>query len=119
MPVKTWVGRFAIVQGQPQEEGPHLHSFPRQRPDEEEDELYVLVEPASPGSEEYTGQLVDAIGRMYQQDPLSLTGALLRSLKAAHQQLLEWNQRSLPEHRIGAGVSCLAVRGRTAYLAQV
>ena len=119
MPVKTWVGRFAIVQGQPQEEGPHLHSFPRQRPDEEEDELYVLVEPASAGSEEYTGQLVDAIGRMYQQDPLSLTGALLRSLKAAHQQLLQWNQRSLPEHRIGAGVSCLAVRGRTAYLAQV
>ena len=119
MAVKTWVGRFTVVQGQPREEGPHLRSFPRQRPDEEEDELYVLVEPASPGSEEYTGQLVDAIGRMYQQDPLSLTGAVLRALKDAHQQLLQWNQRSLREHQVGAGASCLAVRGRTAYLAQV
>ena len=119
MAVRTWVGRFAIVEGQPQEEGPYLRSFPRQQPDEEEDELYVLVEPATPGGEEYTKQLVDAIGRMYRQDSLSLTGALLRSLQAAHQELLQWNERSLREHRVGAGVSCLVVRGRTAYLAQV
>jgi serine/threonine protein phosphatase PrpC len=119
MPVKTWVGRFAIVEGQPQEEGPFLRSFPRQRPDEEEDELYVLAEPASPASKEHCGQLVDAIGRMYRQDTLSMTGAVLRALKAAHQQLRDWNERSLPEHRVGAGVSCLAVRSRTAYLAQV
>lgn len=119
MAVKTWVGRFAIVDGHPQEEGPYLRSFPRHRPDEEEDELYVLVDPATPSSEEYAGQLLDAIGRMYKQDALSLTGAVLRALRAAHQQLRDWNQRSLREHRIGAGVSCLAVRGRTAYLAQV
>lgn len=119
MPVKIWVGRFAIVAGQPQEEGPLLRSFPRQRPDEGEDELFVLVEPASPASKEYCGQLVDAVGRMYQQDPLSLTGAVLRALKTAHQQLRDWNQRTLREHRVGAGVSCLAVRERTAYLAQI
>lgn len=120
MPVKTWVGRFAIVQGQAQEEGPGLRSFPRQRPDEpEEDELYVLAEPASPGGEEYCSQLVDAVGRLYRQDTLSLTGAMLRALQGAHRQLYDWNQRSLPEQRVGAGVSCLAVRGRTAYLAQI
>ena len=119
MATRTWVGRFAITQGQPQEEGPRLRSFPRQRPDEEEDELYVLVDPTSSSSEEYAGQLVNAIGRGYQGDPLSLTGALLRSIKAAHQQLRQWNQRSLPEQQISAGVSCLAVRGRVAYLAQV
>ncbi len=119
MATRTWVGRFVITLGQPQEEGPRLRSFPRQRPDEEDDELYVLVEPTSPAGEEYAGQLVNAIGRGYQGDSLSLTGALLRSLKAAHQQLLQWNQRSLPEQRVGAGVSCLAVRGRVAYLAQV
>lgn len=119
MPVKTWVGRFAIVQGQPQEEGPHLRSFPRQRPDEEEDELYVLVEPDSPASEEYTDQLAEVIGRLYRQDPLSMTGAVQRALRAAHQQLLDWNQRSLREHQVGAGVGCLAVRGRIAYVAQV
>lgn len=119
MPIKTWVGRFAIVQGQAQEESALLRSFPRQRPDEEEDELYVLVEPASENSSQYAGQLVDAIGRMYRQDTLSITGAVLRAIKAAHQQLLDWNERNLKEHRVGAGVSCLAVRGHSAYLAQI
>lgn len=119
MPIKTWVGRFAIVQGQAQEESALLRSFPRQRPDEEEDELYVLVEPASERSSEYAGQLVDAIGRMYRQDTLSITGAVLRALKAAHQQLLDWNERNLKEHRVGAGVSCMAVREHSAYLAQI
>lgn len=107
------------MEGQPREESPLLRSFPRQRPDEEEDELYVLVEPSSPGDKEYCAQLVDAIGRMYQQDTLSMTGAALRALKVANQQLRDWNERSLREHRVGAGVSCLVVRGRTAYLAQV
>ncbi len=119
MPVKTWVGRFAIVKGEAQEESPLLRSYPRQRPDEEEDELYVLVEPTGEGAEEYAGQLVDAIGRMYRQDALSITGAVLRSLKGAHQQLRDWNERSLPEHRVSAGVSCLAVREHSAYLAQI
>jgi len=119
MPVKTWVGRFAIVGGEAQEEGPFLRSFPRQRPDEEEDELYVLVEPVGDGSEEYAGQLTDAIGRMYRQDALSITGAVLRAIQAAHQQLKDWNARSLPEHRVAAGLSCLAVREHAAYLAQI
>ena len=119
MPVKTWVGRFAIVNGEAQEESRLLRSYPRQRPDEEEDELYVLVQPAGEGGDEYAGQLVDAIGRMYRQDALSITGAVLRSLKGAHQQLRDWNERSLPEHRVSAGVSCLAVREHSAYLAQV
>jgi len=119
MPVRTWVGRFAIVDGQAREEGPLLRSFARQRPDEEEDELYVLVEPASPPAAEYCGQLVDALGSVFRQDILSTTGAMLRSLRAAHQQLHDWNQRTLREHRVAAGVSCLAVRGRNAFLAQV
>ena len=119
MAIKTWVGRFAIVKGEAQEESSLLRSYPRQRPDEEEDELYVLVEPSAEASDEYTGQIVDAIGRMYRQDALSITGAVLRALKSAHQQLRDWNERSLPEHRISAGVSCLAVREHSAYLAQV
>jgi hypothetical protein len=119
MAVKTWVGRFAIVDGEPQEEGPYLRSFPRQRPDDEEDELYVLVEPAGEPSTEYAQQLADAIGRLYKQDGLSLTGAVLRSIRAAHEQLRDWNRRSLREHHVAASVSCLAVRGRTAYLAQM
>lgn len=119
MAVRTWVGRFAIVDGQPQEESALMRSFPRQRPDEEEDELYVLAEPATPASREYCGQLVDAIGRLYKQDALSMTGAVSRAMKSAHQQLRDWNQRTLREHHVLAGVSCLAVRGRNAYLAQI
>ena len=119
MPVKIWVGRFAIVDGQPQEEGPFLRSYPRQRPDEEEDELYVLVEPASPASREHCAQLAEAIGQMYRQDILSITGAVSRALRAAHQQLHDWNERTLREQRAGAGVTTLAIRDRTAYLAQV
>lgn len=119
MPVRTWVGRFAIVSGQAQEEGPLLRSFARQRPDEEEDELYVLVEPASPQAAEYCSQLVDALGSVFRQDILSTTGAMLRALRSAHHQLYDWNQRTLREHRVAAGVSALAVRGRNAFLAQV
>jgi len=102
-----------------EEEGPWLGSLIRQRPDEEADELYVLVEPASPGSAEYSAQLVDVISRLYTKDPLSLTGALTRSLRAAHEHLREWNRTSLKEHQVGAGASCLALRGADAYLAQV
>ncbi|MBI5287960.1 MAG: hypothetical protein HY873_03185, partial [Chloroflexi bacterium] len=86
---------------------------------DEPDELYVVVEPASPGSVEFTAQLVEVISRLYRKDVLSLTGALTRSLRAAHQHLLDWNSKSLPEHRIGAGSSCLALSGMDAYLAQV
>lgn len=119
MPVRTWVGRFCVVEGRVTEEGPWLGSLIRQRPDEESDELYALIEPASHGSVEYTSQLVDVISQLYSKDPLSLTGALTRSLRAAHEHLREWNRRSLKEHRVGAGASCLALRHTDAYLAQV
>jgi hypothetical protein len=118
MAVRTWVGRFCVADGRVEEEGPWLGSLVRQRPEEEPDELYVLVEPATPGSEEFTSQLVDVISQLYNKDPLSLTGALMRSLRAAHEHLRDWNRRSLREHQVGAGAGCLALRGRDAYLAQ-
>ena len=119
MAVRTWVGRFCVADGRVEEEGPWLGSLVRQRPDEESDELYILIEPASPGSEEYSSQLVDVISQLYSRDPLSLTGALTRSLRAAHDHLRDWNRRSLREHQVGAGAGCLALRGGDAYLAQV
>lgn len=119
MAIRTWVGRFCVADGHVDEEGPWLGSLIRQRTDDEADELYILIEPASPGSEEFTSQLVDVVAQLYNKDPLSLTGALTRSLRAAHDHLREWNHRSLPEHQVGAGASCLALRGADAYLAQV
>lgn len=118
MAIRTWVGRFCVADGHVDEEGPWLGSLIRQRTDDEADELYVLIEPASPGSVEFTSQLVEVVAQLYNKDPLSLTGALTRSLRAAHDHLREWNHRSLPEHQVGAGTSCLALRGADAYLAQ-
>jgi hypothetical protein len=118
MAVRTWVGRFCVTDGRVEEEGPWLGSLIRQRPDEDPDELYVLVEPATDASAEYSSQLVDVIAQLYHRDALSLTGALTRSLRAAHEHLRDWNRKSLPEHRVGAGASCLALRGSDAYLAQ-
>jgi hypothetical protein len=119
MAVRTWVGRFCVADGRVEEEGPWLGSLIRQRPDDDADELYILVEPASDASADYTAQLVDVIAQLYHRDALSLTGALTRSLRAAHEHLRDWNRKSLPEHRIGAGSSCLALRGTEAYIAQV
>jgi serine/threonine protein phosphatase PrpC len=107
-----------VADGRVDEDGPWLASLIRQRPDDEPDELYVVVEPASTGSAEYTAQLVEVIAQLYRKDALSLTGALTRSLRAAHEHLLDWNSKSLAEHRIGAGASCLALSGTDAYLAQ-
>ena len=59
MAIRTWVGRFCVADGRVEEEGPWLGSLIRQRTDEEADELYVLIEPASPASAEFTSQLVD------------------------------------------------------------
>ncbi len=119
MAIRTWVGRFCVADGHVEEEGPWLGSLIRQRTDEEADELYVLIEPASPASAEFTSQLVDVVAQLYNKEALSLTGALTRALRAAHDHLREWNHRSLPEHQVGAGASCLALRGPDAYLAQV
>ncbi len=119
MSIRTWVGRFSIVEGQVREEGPWLGTFPRQLPEDDSRDLYVLAEPALPGSEEFCGQLVEVVGRLFQKESLSLTGALLRSLRAAHENLREWNRKSLREHQVAAGATCLLLRGRTAYLAQV
>lgn len=118
MSIRTWVGRFSIVEGQVREEGPWLGAFRRQLGDDDTRDLYVLAEPASPGSEEFCGQLVEVVGRLFQRENLSMTGALLRSLRAAHENLRDWNRKSLAEHQVAAGASCLLLSGRTAYLAQ-
>ena len=114
------MGQFSIVGGEAREEGPGTGIFPdRPRGDLEPSDLYVLVEPALPDSEEFCPQVVAAIGRLFPEHKLSLTGGLLRALRSAHESLREWNRKSLREHRVATGISCLVVRGDEAYLAQV
>ena len=115
-----WVSQFNIVGGEAQQEGPWLAAFPdHSHGDTEPSDLYLVVEPALPGSEEICAHLVAAIGQLFHRRKLSLTGGLLWALRAAHEQLRDWNRKSLKEHRVAAGTSCLAVRGSEAYLAQV
>ena len=117
MVTEIWVGQFSIVGGEAREQGPWIGMHPA-RGGVLGADLYVLVEPALPGSEEFCSPLVEVIGRLFRSQRSSLTGALLASLKAAHEHLRDWNQKSLREHRVGAGASCLALRGAQAYLAQ-
>jgi hypothetical protein len=114
MAVRTWAGGRVVRSRH--EAGPgrkfDLHP-PAKNPD-----LYVLVQPALPGSEEFCGQLVAVVGHLFERQDLSLTGALTKAISAAHENLREWNRRSLREHQVAAGLSCLVVRGTLAYLAQ-
>lgn len=114
-----WVGQFGIADGEAREDTPWVGVFPDAGRSEEPSDLYLIVEPAFPGSEEFCSELKEAVGSVFHKEKLSLTGGMLRALRAAHEQLREWNRRSLKDHRVAAGVSCLAVHERTAYLAQV
>ena len=116
-----WVGQFGIEDGEAREETSWVGAFPdpaRERDDESSD-VYVLVEPALPGSAEFCGEMKTAIGEAFHESKVSLTGGLLRSLRAAHENLREWNRKSMKEHWVAAGVSCLAAQGDNVYLAQV
>jgi hypothetical protein len=121
-----WVNQFGIVDGEAREESPWVGVFPeggRVEPQEAVD-LFVLVEPALPGSEDYCRDLSQAIGKQFREERLSLTGGILRALRSAHENLRDWNRRSLKRDRVAAGVSCLALRatasqGWEAYLGQV
>lgn len=113
-----WVSKFGIVDGEPVEDSPWVGAFPDANRTEESSDLYVIVHPAIPGSEEFCADLRDAIGQTYHKKKVSLTGGILRALQAAHEHLREWNKSSLREHQIGAGASVLAIQGREAYLGQ-
>ena len=116
MPAEIWVGQFCLIDGEAREEGPWTSLLPPRAGLGVH--LYVLVEPAGAGSAEVCQPLATAITRLFQQQRLSLTGGLLASLRGAHQQLRDWNEKSLRQHRVGAGATCLALRGADAYLAQ-
>jgi hypothetical protein len=114
-----WVGQFGITSGQAQEATPWVGLFPEDVHSPESSDLYLVVTPASVGSEAHCAELKDAVGTMFHKSKASLTGGLLRALQAAHEQLREWNRSSMRDQRIAAGISCVAVRGHEAYLAQV
>jgi serine/threonine protein phosphatase PrpC len=116
----VWVGQFGIADGEAQEDTPWVGIYRDEARDTDDvSDLYIIVEPALPGSEEFVGEMKDAIGDLFHETKSSLTGGILRALRSAQENLRDWNRRSLKEHRVAAGISCLAVRDDEAYLAQV
>jgi hypothetical protein len=115
-----WVGQFGMENGEAKQITPWVGLFPGENgAPEGKTDLYVIVEPASPGSEDFCADLKEAIGDLFHKEKASLTGGVLRSLRAAHENLRDWNRQSIKDHRVSAGVSCLALQGKDAYLAQV
>ncbi len=118
MTLTTWVARFVVDNGRVTEEGKRLRSFQRRRLDEPDADLHVLHEPNGEKAEELGTQALDAIGRSFLNDRLSLTGGLTRALRETHATLLDWNRRSLPRDQVGIGITAALISGSTVYLAQ-
>ncbi|HUF54061.1 MAG TPA: hypothetical protein VMR52_09860 [Dehalococcoidia bacterium] len=114
-----WAGQFGIENGEAKETTPWVGAYPDPGRADEPSDLYVLVTPALPGSEEFCGEMKDVVAEEFHRAKLSITGGILASLRAAHANLRDWNKRSLPEHQVAAGVSCLAVQDSHAYVGQV
>jgi hypothetical protein len=115
-----WVGQFGMEKGEAKQVTPWVGLFPGDNGTPEgKTDLYLVVEPATPGSEDFCTDLKEAIGEVFQKEKASLTGGVLRALRSAHENLRDWNRQSIKDHRVAAGVSCLALRGKDAYLAQV
>ena len=113
-----WVGRYAIVGGEVQEHGPRLVERRLLR-DDESVRLLVLAEPVDARSDEFCHEVADAVAEIFSRESASLTGGLLRALRQAHANLAEWNGRSLREHHVAVGLTCVAIRDGTATIAQV
>lgn len=113
----VWVGRYAIVDGEVREHGPGLVDRQRQREDETL-RLLVLVEPVDRRSAEFCTEVAEAIAALFAREALSITGGLLRALQQAHANLAEWNRRSLREHRVAVGATCVVIREGEVTIAQ-
>ena len=113
-----WVGTYSMVGGDVQEHGPGVVDRRRVQ-DDESVRLVVLAEPVDARSAEFAHEVADAVAALFRRESLSLTGGLLRALRQAHTNLAEWNRRSLREHRVAVGLTCVAIREGEATVAQV
>ena len=116
--MSIWVGRYAMVAGEVREHGPWLVDR-RRTQDDRQVRLLVLAEPVDEGSASVCAEVADAVAALFEQEQLSITGGMLRALRQAHANLAEWNSRSLSEHRVAVGVTCVAIVETTATIAQV
>ncbi len=117
MLLDIWCGQFNIVGGQVQEEGPFVGIFEGTRQASGVG-VYLVVEPVGPAPPRLCDEVIEVIAHAFGTPESGLTTNLSRAVAAAHQHVLEWNRTHGGERAAGLGLSCLAIRGGEALLAQ-
>ena len=112
------VGQFAIVDHEPVDRGPNAGVFHGKGPHDDRAELFIIAEGTTPAGESFAGHVVSAVGQAFGSLDMSLTGALRRLFVDAENNVRDWNERSLAQHRVNLGLSCFARRGGQTVLAQ-
>lgn len=113
-----WINYYSVIDSQAVENGPWIIDQKNQRSGQEE-RLLILVEPVSDDSASVCSEIAQAVATLFFHEKLSVTGALLRSLRQADYNLKEWNKRSLREHHVSVGLTCIVVAGKEVTIAQV
>ena len=111
------VGQFAIVGHEPQERGATIGIAEGNGTGSDQCELFALAEGTTPAAHEFAGHLISQAERTWKTLNLSLTGALIAIYGEAQRSLMEWNTRSISQHRVGLGLGCLARQGNRIVLA--
>ncbi len=111
------IGQFAIVAHEPQERGATIGIAEGNGTGAERCELFALAEGTTPAAHEYAGHLISQAERTWKTLNLSLTGALIAIYGEAQRSLMDWNTRSVSQHRVGLGLGCLARQGDRIVLA--
>lgn len=112
------VGQFAIVDHEPVDRGPNGGIFHGKGPAGDRAELFVVAEGTTPAGEAFAGHVVSSIGQLVAQLDLSLTGTLRQAFAEADRNVLDWNRKSIAQHRVALGLSIFARRGQQAVIAQ-
>jgi hypothetical protein len=118
VPERIWHGQFNIIGGDVQEHGPYAATIADRSVAESIADLSVALQPTRPDTDQICAEVMHTVERIFGRSQYSVTGNLLLALGKAHQHLREWNRASLAEHRIGVGISCAAIAGEEAYVAQ-
>ncbi len=112
------VGQFAIVDHEPVDRGPNAGVFHGKGPTDDRAELFILAEGTTPAGDAFAGHVVSTLGHAFNSLDMSLTGSLQKLFEEAERNLLDWNRKSIAQHRVSLGLSAFGRRGTQAVIAQ-
>lgn len=81
-------------------------------------ELFVVAEGTTPAGEAFAGHVVSALGQLWATLDQSLTGSIRRLFEEADRNLRDWNAKSIAQHHVALGLTCLARRGPQVVIGQ-